>query len=215
MGSPCMMAVGYRDEPSSHDRMRGRGGARPRHATLARPAAGVPGRRHPDHARWRPPRGDLRRPRPRHPEEHAEEGPARRGHGDLQTLLGGHAGRPPAQAAAVLLAAGHRTGVDRRQSSAGQRRPAVQHAAVLVSRLRRDPARPGIRHRDHLERSRSQPARDGARAAAARPEADARRRSPPSPAGTSSPPSPSTPKAPRRSMPATRRWPSMAPISAC
>ena len=46
MGSLCVMAVGYRDEPSTHDRMRGRGGARPRHATLERPAAGVPRRRH-------------------------------------------------------------------------------------------------------------------------------------------------------------------------
>ena len=59
MGSLCVMAVGYRDEPSTHDRMRGRGGARPRHATLERPAAGGPRRRHPDHARWRPPRGDF------------------------------------------------------------------------------------------------------------------------------------------------------------
>ena len=104
MGSPCVMAVGYRDEPSTHDRMRGRRGARPRHIAVARAGAGDAGRRHPDHARWRPPRGDLRRPRPRHPEEHAEEGPARRGHARPTSASGRDTpDERRAQAAAVLL----------------------------------------------------------------------------------------------------------------
>ena len=46
------------------------------------------GRRHPDHTRWRPPRGDLRRPRRGHPEEHAEGEAAAGGLARLQALLG-------------------------------------------------------------------------------------------------------------------------------
>ena len=71
---------------------------------------------------------------------------------------------------------------------------------------------PGVRRPDHVERSDPQPVRDRARAAPARAEADARRRSRRSPAGTSSTPSPSTPRAPRRSTPATSRWTSRAPM---
>ena len=128
----------------------------------------------PDHARRRPPRGDLRRPRRGHPEEHAAGEAAAGGLARLQALLGGDAGRAAPQAAAVLLAAGHRAGIDRRQPRARQRRAAVQQEVVLVSRLRGDPARARRSTREiTLERSDPQPARDRARAAAPRAEADA------------------------------------------
>ena len=129
----------------------------------------------------------------------------RRGLADLQALLGRDARRAAPEAAAVLLDAGHRAGLDRRQPRARQRRALDQQALVLVSRLRGDPARPGVRRGHHVERSGPQPARDRARAAAARLKLLARRRSRRSRAGTSSTRSPSTPRAPRRSTPATSR----------
>ena len=143
-------------------------------ASPCRRAAGAGARRrHPDHARRRPPQEIFGGLDLDGPEEHAEEGPAARGLPRLPALLGRDAGRAAPQAAAVLLAAGHRAGLDRGQPGARERRAAVQPPALLLSRLRRDPARPGLRRRDHLERSGAQPARDGARAAAPRAEADA------------------------------------------
>ena len=119
MTARAALATGLRScrRSRSHvSRARSRGACRPL-------AAG----RHPRHARRRPHRRDVRRPRRRGREGAAERQAAPRGPAGLQALLGRHARGAPREADAVLL--GHadaRARIDRRQPARGQRRAPQQ-----------------------------------------------------------------------------------------